>query len=355
LNTQDWQAGLYAGKPYVSGEQPKSPGLVKLNSNENPYPPSPAALLALTEFAAAGGNLRLYPPSDGGILREALAAHLGVGAENLLLGNGSDEVLALAFRACFGTKNPVLFADITYSFYPVWCDLFAIPFETVAVADDFRIHAPDYRRANGGIVLCNPNAPTGIGEEEAFVRELLDANRGSVVIVDEAYADFAEWSAVSLTREFPNLLVTKTFSKSRSLAGMRIGCAIGSKRLIDALTIVKDSFNSYPLDSVSLAVGAAAVADEAYYRQVIENVKTVRDETAEQLRSLGFDVPRSRANFLFVGCGSARRAKELFAFLREGNILVRYFGAPRTADRLRVSVGTAEEMQALLARVRAFE
>jgi histidinol-phosphate aminotransferase len=354
LNTQDWQTGLYSGKPYTSGEQPKSPGLVKLNSNENPYPPSPGALLALAEFASAGGNLRLYPPSDGGILREALAAYHGVGKENLFLGNGSDEVLALAFRACFGTKNPVLFADITYSFYPVWCNLFSIPFETVAVADDFRIRVSDYRRRNGGIVLCNPNAPTGIGEESAFVRALLDANRGSVVIVDEAYADFAEWSAVSLTREYPNLLVTKSFSKSRSLAGMRIGCAIGSKRLVEALATVKDSFNSYPLDSVSLAVGAAAVADEAYYRQTVAKVKAVREDTADRLRQFGFDVPQSRANFLFVGCGSAERAKELFAFLRERNILARYFGAPRTADRLRVSIGTAEEMQALLACARAF-
>jgi histidinol-phosphate aminotransferase len=263
-------------------------------------------------------------------------------------------VLALAFRACFGTGSPIVFPDITYSFYPVWCDFFNIPYRTYPVAEDYRICAADYAGEKGGIVLSNPNAPTSIGEDNAFLRTILDANPDCVVIVDEAYADFAASNAVSLTEAYENLLVVRSFSKSRSLAGIRIGYAIGSERLICALTAAKDSFNSYPLDSIAIAVGAAAVKADADFEEKIARVKAVRDDAAEKLRLLGFAVAPSEANFLFVGCGNAARAKALFAFLRENNILVRYFDKPRLSDHLRISVGTAQDMVQLTACVQTF-
>ncbi|MDR1815409.1 MAG: aminotransferase class I/II-fold pyridoxal phosphate-dependent enzyme [Clostridiales Family XIII bacterium] len=388
MTQKHWEENLYRGKPYVSGEQPKTAGLIKLNTNENPYPPAPGVARALAAFAEGGANaarLRLYPPADGGALREALAAYHGVGSENVFVGNGSDEALALAFRACFDPsriQGPVRFADVTYSFYPVWCAFFGIPYETVALDAGFRADAafggrqdaaptsvcdanaadgdgrggilpPDAVPA-GGVVVCNPNAPTGIGEDEGFVREILNNHSSCVVVVDEAYADFAAFSAIPLTREYPNLLVTRSFSKGRSLAGLRVGYAVGSAAVIRALLAAKDSYNSYPVGHLEIACGVAALEDEAYYRETAGRVAKTRDETAAALRGLGYDVPDSQANFLFVGCGSRERAQRLFAFLREGAILVRYFDKPRIDDRLRISVGTDEDMAALLARMAAF-
>ncbi|MDR3305855.1 MAG: aminotransferase class I/II-fold pyridoxal phosphate-dependent enzyme [Clostridiales Family XIII bacterium] len=347
-----FEAALYGGKPYVSGEQPERPGLIKLNSNENPYPPSPAVRAAVAGFDT--DTLRLYPRADGGILRTGLADYHAVARERVFVANGSDEVLALAFRACFNTESPILFADVTYSFYPVWCDLLRIPFRRVPVSGDLRLCAEDYAGANGGVVISNPNAPTSIGEGGDFAEKILSNNPDSVVILDEAYADFADFSAVSLTARYPNLLVTRSFSKSRSLAGMRIGYAVGGERLIAALETVKDSFNSYPIDSAAIAAGAASLADDAYYRSVIETIKRTRDHAARELRALGFDVPESSANFLFAGCGGAARAQAFFAALREAGVLVRYFGGGRTADRLRISIGTPEEMKALLDCAAAF-
>jgi len=347
-------AGLYGGEPYVSGEQP-GPGAVKLNTNENPYPPAPGARRALAEFD--GGKLRLYPKQDGGTLRVAIAKEHGVSPENVFVGNGSDEVLALAFRAVFGfgKDRPVLFPDITYSFYPVWCGFFGIPFETVAVGEGFLPNAADYCRANGGIVICEPNAPTSVAAGEAFVKEIVHNNGdSSTVIVDEAYADFSDFSAVSMAAGAPNLLAVRSFSKGRSLAGLRIGYAIGSPRLIRALMAAKDSFNSYPIDKVAEAVGTAALEDGEYYRSVVGRICETRGATAARLRSLGFDVPEPAANFVFAGCGSAARARGLFNFLREGGVYVRYFDKPGMDDRLRVSIGLPEEMGAFFARLEAY-
>jgi histidinol-phosphate aminotransferase len=346
-----WKKGLYEGEPYVSGEQPSRP-VIKLNTNENPYPPSPDVIRAIRELDT--DSLRLYPKQDGGDLRLALARHYGITKDNIFVGNGSDEVLALAFRACFGSGDPVLFADVTYSFYPVWCAFFGIPYEICRLDEDFLPLTQDYTRPNGGIVLCDPNAPTGIGMGNEFLREVLTVNDDSIVIVDAAYADFAEENAVPLVSEYANLLVTGTFSKSRSLAGLRIGFAIGSREIIRALMAAKDSFNSYPLDRAAIVAGEAAAADEEYFRMTTDRIKLTRDETEEKLRDLGFDVTKSQTNFIFAGCGSPARAKTLFEYLRSQDIFVRYFDKPRINDRLRISIGRPEEMEALIAEIEVF-
>ena len=343
--------GLYKGAPYVSGEQP-GPGIVKLNTNENPYPPGPGVLRVLMDFD--GRRLRAYPKQDGGALREAIAALHGVSVENVFVGNGSDEVLALAFRACFGFKSdrPVLFPAVTYSFYPVWCEFFGIPWEAVPVDDGFHPAAEGFAKPNGGIVICEPNAPTGIAEGSAFLETVLEANAdSSVVLVDEAYADFSDFSAIPMTADTPNLLVTRTFSKARSLAGLRIGYAIGDARLIRALMAAKDSFNSYPVDALAEALGVAAIEDDEYYHFVVDKIRSTRKDTVDWLLLLGFDVPESSANFVFMGCGSASRAKEIFRFLQEGGVYVRYFDKPGINDRLRVSIGKPEDMDTFFGRL----
>ena len=347
-------AGLYQGEPYVSGEQP-GPGAVKLNTNENPYPPAPGVLKALADFDAE--RLRLYPKQDGGALREAIAAWHGVDKKNVFVGNGSDEVLALAFRACFsfGQDKPVLFPDVSYSFYPVWCEFFKIPYEMVPLGKGFRPAVKDYAKLNGGIVLCNPNAPTSIAEDVTFISELICANEGrSVIIVDEAYAYFANFSMIARIAETPNLLVTRSFSKARSLAGLRVGYAVGNARLIEALMAAKDSYNSYPVDALTAALGCVAIEDEDYYHDTIDRIRKTRSKTTERLRELGFDVPEPSANFVFAGCGSAERAKSLFVFLEAGGVYVRYFDRPRIGDRLRISIGSPEDMEALFLRLEEY-
>ena len=358
INSEDMKnayiAGLYSGKPYVSGEQP-GPGVVKLNTNENPYPPAPGVLRALADFD--GRLLRLYPKQDGGALREAIALHHGVAVKNVFVGNGSDEVLALAFRACFGfgENNPVLFPDITYSFFPVWCEFFGIPFEKVAVDQSFRLSPSDFVRPNGGIVLCEPNAPTSIAEGETVIEEIIENNGGkSVVIVDEAYADFSDYSAIQRTTDVPNLLVSRSFSKGRSLAGQRIGYAVGDAGLIEALMAAKDSFNSYPVDSLTVALGVAALEDEEYYGFVVDKIRDTRSTTVTRLRELGFDVPEPAGNFVFADCGSAARAQAIFAFLQVGGIYVRYFDKPGIDDRLRISIGKPEEMDVFFTRLEEY-
>ena len=352
VSTDTFKNGLYRGEPYISGEQPAECA-VKLNTNENPYPPSPGVLKALSEFD--GGRLRLYPRQDGGKLRETLASYHGVSKENIFVANGSDEVLAIAFRACFGTDKPVLFSEVTYSFYPVWCEFLKIPFETVSASGGFRHEAEDFLKPNGGIVICEPNAPTGIAQGEKFIDRVLELNGDrSVVIVDEAYGDFAEFSAIPKTINNPNLLVTRTFSKGRSLAGLRIGYAIGDKILIDALMAAKDSFNSYPIDSLSEALGVISIEDEEYYRATTEKIKRTRGETEARLKALGFDVPESSANFIFAGAGSEERAKEILGFLREAGIYVRHFDKPDIKDRLRISIGKPEDMEILFRRLEEY-
>ena len=335
--------------PYVPGEQPQSDDIIKLNANENPYPPAPGVQQALRDFDTS--RLALYPDANGKALKNALANRFGVKPSQVFLGNGSDDVLALAFQSFFCSDEPVLYPDITYSFYPVWCDLFRIPYETVPLDENFCVNIRDYDRPNGGIVLPNPNAPTGRGVSLAFLEDLLQHNADCVVIIDEAYVDFGAQSAVPLIEKYENLLVVQTMSKSRSLAGLRIGYALGSETLIATLEAVKNSYNSYTMDAVALAAGEAAVADEAYFQETCRKVVATRERTADALRGLGFVVPPSLTNFLFV-THPDKNASDIFAALRERGIFIRYFKLPRIDNYLRITVGTDEQMDRLIDALR---
>ncbi len=346
-----WKKNCRNITPYVPGEQSKEQDIVKLNANENPYPPSPKAIEAIRNFNSE--SLRLYPPADATPLKEAIAACFGVDAENVFLGNGSDDVLALAFQSFFNSELPIVYPDITYSFYPVWCDLFGIPYETKPLNEQFRVRLDDYKAPNGGVVLPNPNAPTSIGEGSDFIRQLLEDNRDCVVIIDEAYVDFGGVSSVPLTKEYDNLLVTGTFSKSRSLAGLRIGYAIGSKALIGVLEAVKNSYNSYTVDSLSIAAGIAAVKDKAYFDSTIEKILATRTRLTNELRALGFTVAESSANFLFV-THETRSMKALFDYLKTKKVFIRYFNLPRIDNHVRITVGTDEETDILLKEIKAY-
>lgn len=321
------------------------PGLIKLNTNECPFPPSPMVHQALN--ADAVNDLRLYPDPNSSALKQALAEHFGVSTEHLFVGNGSDEVLAHAFVSFFQQSRPLLFPDITYGFYPVYCGLFDIEAKTIAVQDDFSLRLADFVQPNGGIIFPNPNAPTSVETSLDDIRELLRNNRESVVVVDEAYVDFGAQSAVPLVAEFDNILVVQTFSKSRALAGSRLGFAVGQPPLIEALERVKNSFNSYPVNRLTEMAGVAALADHEYFESCCEQVKQTRQWTTEQLQQLGFDVLPSKANFIMVK-PSHRSAAEVFAYLREHNIIVRYFQKPRIECYLRISIGTDAEMQKLV-------
>lgn len=342
-----WSDGIEAIRPYVPGEQPAVEGLVKLNTNENPFPPSPAVLEAIRQAASA--DLRLYPDPDSTAPREAFAQLHGIPREWVFAGNSSDEVLAHAFLGLLRhAGRPVLFPDVTYSFYPVYCRLYGIAFETVPLDAAFGVRIADYARPNGGVVLPNPNAPTGRALPRAEVRRLLQANPDSAVVVDEAYVDFGAESAIPLVGEFPNLLVTQTLSKSRSLAGLRVGFAVGQPTLLQALERVKGSFNSYPLDRLALAGATAALRDHAWFESTRQQVIATREWLAGELARLGFDVVPSQANFL-LAAHPARDGAELLAALRERRILVRHFAAPRTARHLRITVGTRSQCEQLVA------
>lgn len=337
--------------PYVPGEQPQSADIIKLNANENPYPPAPGVQQALRSFDAS--RLALYPDANGKALKTALANRFGLKSSQVFLGNGSDDVLALAFQSFFCSGEPILYPDITYSFYPVWCDLFRIPYETVPLDENFCVNVRDYDRPNGGIVLPNPNAPTGRGVSLDFLEDLLQHNADCVVIIDEAYVDFGAQSAVPLIEKYENLLVVQTMSKSRSLAGLRIGYALGSETLIATLEAVKNSYNSYTMDAVALAAGEAAVADEAYFQDTCRKVMATRERTAEALRALGFTVSPSLTNFLFV-THPKKEAPVIFEYLRQKNIFIRYFKLPRIDNYLRITVGTDEQMDRMIEELRAF-
>lgn len=339
-----WEEAIRCVTPYVPGEQPKGNDLVKLNTNENPYPPSPAVLACLREME--GGILRKYPDPASAELVKALAERYGLSEDRIFVGVGSDDVLALSFLTFFNSHRPVLFPDITYSFYKVWAELFGVPYETPALDEDLRIRPEDYRRENGGVIFPNPNAPTGLYMPLDQVEEITAANQDSVVIVDEAYVDFAGPSAAELLDTYENLLVVQTFSKSRSLAGLRVGFAMGSPRLIKALNDVKYSFNSYTMNLPAQLLGAASVRDEAYFRETVERVKETRERAKERLRGLGFSFPDSQANFLFVTHPRVQ-AGELFEALKGEHIYVRYFNAPRLDKYLRITIGTDEEMEKL--------
>lgn len=332
--------------PYVPGEQPKLANLVKLNTNENPYGPSPKVLAALE--AEVGDSLRLYPDPTSERLVQAVAQFYDVPATHVFVGNGSDEVLAHTFQALLKHDAPILFPDITYSFYPVYCGLYGIAYQTVALGEGFEINVADYQLPNGGIIFPNPNAPTGRGLPLAEIERLLNANTESVVVIDEAYVDFGAESAVGLVAKYPNLLVTHTLSKARSLAGLRVGYAIGQPHLIEALIRVKDSFNSYPLDRFAISGAVAAIEDKAYFEETCRKVMATREALIADLQSLGFVVLPSAANFIFARHDS-RSGAELAASLRERSIIVRHFSKPaRISDFLRITIGTDMQSQALV-------
>lgn len=333
-------------EPYVAGEQPKSDDIIKLNANENPYPPSPEVQRVISGFDAA--ELKKYPPMDAAPLRRATAEFYGLDSSCVFAGNGSDDVLAAAFRAFFNSDKPILYPDITYSFYPVWCELLKIPYRTIPVDEGFNVHVEDYFTENGGVVLPNPNAPTTIALGLDKIEELVKHNRESVVIIDEAYADFSGVSCVPLIKKYDNLVVTQTFSKSRSLAGMRVAVALADPYLISYLDAVKDSYNSYPMDAVSIAAGTAAMRDKEYFETTCKKIAATRDRFIKRMRELGFVMPDSAANFVFA-THPDHTAKEIFEFTRERGIYIRYFNKPRIDDHLRITIGTDEEMDKLIA------
>lgn len=331
--------------PYVPGEQPKLTKLVKLNTNENPYGPSPKAIEAMR--AEVNDNLRLYPDPNSDLLKQAVGSYYGIDSSRVFLGNGSDEVLAHAYNAFFKHDKPLLFPDISYSFYPVYCGLYGIDYEAVPLDERFQIRAEDYTRPNGGIIFPNPNAPTGCVVGLDAVEQILKANPDSVVIVDEAYIDFGGETAIALVDRYPNLLVTQTLSKSRSLAGLRVGLAVGHPDLIEALERVKNSFNSYPLDRIAIVGAAAAFEDRAYFEQTCKAVITSRERLVDQLESKGFEVLPSAANFIFAR-HPKHDAAQLAAKVREQGVIVRHFKQERIAQFLRISIGTPEQNQALV-------
>jgi histidinol-phosphate aminotransferase len=344
-----WSEVVHRLTPYVPGEQPKLPDLVKLNTNENPYGPSPRVIEAIQ--AEVTDSLKLYPDPNSDRLKAAIAEFHGVNPANVFVGNGSDEVLAHAFQALLKHERPILFPDITYSFYPVYCGLYGIEYETVPLDAEFALRPEDYLRPNGGIIFPNPNAPTGRALPLAAVEAIVAGNPDSVVVVDEAYIDFGGETAVPLVARYPNLLVVHTLSKSRSLAGLRVGYAIGQTDLIQALVRVKDSFNSYPLDRLANVGGAAAMADRAHFDRTRRAVIASRDWLTGEMTSLGFEVLPSAANFIFAR-HPGRDAGELAKALRERSIIVRHFRLPRIEQFLRITVGTDGQCQALVAALK---
>ena len=340
-----WEKYVRRVEPYVPGEQPKSKRVIKLNTNECPYPPSPKVKKALRKMDSK--KLRLYPDPQAEKLVETLADYYDVKKEQVFVGVGSDDVLAMAFLTFFNSKKPILFPDITYSFYDVWAELYKIPYETIPLNGDFTINTEDYNRECGGIVIANPNAPTGLMTGVAEIEKILRANKDVVVIVDEAYVDFGAESCVPLVDKYENLLVVQTFSKSRAMAGMRIGFAIGSKKLIKYLLDAKFSFNSYTMNMPSLELGTACVKDDKYFKETVQKVIKTREWTKAQLTELGFTFPDSKTNFIFA-THKEIPAKEIFEMLKKEKIYVRYFNKPRIDNYLRISIGTDEEMQKLV-------
>lgn len=346
-----WEKNLRKVTPYVPGEQPKEKGIIKLNTNENPYPPAHGIKKAIEHMESK--KLRCYPDSKATILVEELADYYGVKKEQVFVGVGSDDVLALAFLTFFNSNVPILFPDITYSFYKVWAQLYQIPYETPKVDENFRINPKDYEKENGGIVIANPNAPTSICEPLSFLREILDNNQDCVVIVDEAYIDFGGESAIHLLSEYENLVVVQTYSKSRSLAGLRIGFAIANERLIEALSDVKYSVNSYTMNLASIELGVAALRERTYFHETVQKIVKTREKIKRELERMEFKCLSSSTNFLFVTHKKVK-AKDIFLYLKEKKVYVRYFELPRIDNYLRITIGTEEEMQKVLEVLREF-
>jgi len=349
--SREWTKNLRNIEPYVPGEQSKDKDIVKINANENPYPPSPKAAEVLKSFDT--NKLRFYPSANSTKLKEAIAKYYKVDVSNVFVGNGSDDVLAVAFQSFFNSEKPIVYPDLTYSFYPVWCSLFGIKYKNYPVGDDFRINPEDYKEKNGGVVIPNPNAPTSLGEGLDFVEKILNYNQDSVVIIDEAYVDFGGTSSIPLIEKYENLLVTGTFSKSRSLAGLRIGFAIGSKALIDVMEAVKNSYNSYTVDSLSIEMGAASIEDDEYFKSTCKKVIKTRERVTLELEKLGFDVLDSQTNFIFA-THNKHNMKSLFEYLKTQKVFIRYFSLPRIENYVRITIGTNEEMDIFLEKTKEF-
>lgn len=349
--SREWTKNLRNIEPYVPGEQSKDKDIVKINANENPYPPSPKAAEVLKSFDT--NKLRFYPSANSTKLKEAIAKYYKVDVSNVFVGNGSDDVLAVAFQSFFNSEKPIVYPDLTYSFYPVWCSLFGIKYKNYPVGDDFRINPEDYKEKNGGVVIPNPNAPTSLGEGLDFVEKILNYNQDSVVIIDEAYVDFGGTSSIPLIDKYENLLVTGTFSKSRSLAGLRIGFAIGSKALIDVMEAIKNSYNSYTVDSLSIEMGAASIEDDEYFKSTCKKVIKTRERVTLELEKLGFDVLDSQTNFIFA-THNKHNMKSLFEYLKTQKVFIRYFSLPRIENYVRITIGTNEEMDIFLEKTKEF-
>lgn len=341
---KEWEKNIRVIAPYVPGEQPKDKNIIKLNTNENPYPPAPGVITAVQEFDT--DMLRLYPDTEASVLTEKLAEFYGLKQENFFVGVGSDDVLSVAFQTFFNSDMPIYFPDITYSFYKVWADMYRIPYECKKLDDDFNIVKEDYYKENGGVIFPNPNAPTAVLMPLDDVEDIIRHNQDVIVIVDEAYIDFGGESAVSLLEKYENLLVVQTFSKARSMAGMRIGYAMGSKRLISAMNDVKFSINSYTMNLPSIIIGASVVSDRQYFEDTLAKIVNTRENAKRRFKELGFAFTDSKANFIFAS-HNKYKAKDIFEYLKSKNIFVRYFGTERIDNYLRITIGTDEQMDKL--------
>lgn len=346
--SQFWSKRVHELDPYTPGEQPQDQQYIKLNTNENPYPPSPHAIKAMRE--AASDAMRLYPDPNARCLKQAIADYYSLDISQVFVGNSSDEVLAHTFVALLKHEKPLIFPDISYSFYPAYCKLFGIHSKNIPLADDFTIQPDDYQQENGGIIFPNPNAPSGIALSLAGIEEILKSNPDSAIVIDEAYVDFGAKTAVPLIADYPNLLITQTFSKSRSLAGLRVGFAVGNANLIEALERVKNSFNSYPLDRAAIAGATASIKDTEYFENTCNQIIATREKTNVALEKMNFTVLPSKTNFIFAK-PNAHDAEQLYLQLKEKGVLVRYFNAPRINGYLRITIGTDEEINKFLERL----
>lgn len=342
---KNWEKNIRKVVPYVPGEQPKVSGIIKLNTNENPYPPSPRVKQMMERIEYE--NLRLYPDPTCSVLVKALADYYNVSEDMVFVGVGSDDVIAMAFMTFFNSDKPILFPDITYSFYDVWADLFKIPYNRPALDDNFKIKKEDYYVENGGIIFPNPNAPTGVEMPLDEIEDIVKHNSDVIVIIDEAYIDFGGTSALPLINKYDNLLVVQTFSKSRSMAGSRIGYMIGNPVLIKYINDVKYSYNSYTMDRITLELGKEALLDQEYFKETCEKIIKTRETTKVELKKLGFDFNDSKANFIFA-THKTYKAKDIFEYLKSQKIYVRYFDKERIDNHLRITVGTDEEMNRLI-------
>lgn len=346
-----WEENVRRVVPYVAGEQPQKQNMIKLNTNECPYPPAPGVKKLAAGFDC--DQLRLYPDSDSTPLVNVLAEYYHVSPKQVFVGVGSDDVLAMAFLTFFNSGKPILFPDVTYSFYDVWAELYRIPYRCCALDENWRIRPEDYCQPNGGVIFPNPNAPTGVLENLETVERIIEANRDVVVIVDEAYIDFGGASALPLLEKYDNLLIVQTFSKSRAMAGVRIGFCIGSEKLIGYLNDVKFSINSYTMNRPAQALGIEAVRDDAYFKATTAKIVATRERVKKELTELGFSFPDSMANFVFATHRSVP-AQQIFRALREADIYVRHWDKPRISNHLRITIGTDEEMNRLIAFLRDY-